>query len=37
MKIVPSLEQAQQIAAKGEYRVLPLSCGLLSDWLTPIR
>lgn len=37
MKITPSLEEARAIAETGEYRVLPLSCELLSDFLTPIE
>ena len=37
MKIVPSLEEVQRYAASGEYRVLPLSCEMLSDRLTPIE
>ncbi len=37
MKITPSLEQARQIAQSGEYRVLPVSCEMLSDRLTPIE
>ena len=37
MKIFPSLEEARSYAASGEYRVLPLSCEMLSDRLTPIE
>ena len=37
MKILPSLEEARRYAASGEYRVLPLSCEMLSDRLTPIE
>ena len=37
MKIFPGLEEARSYAASGEYRVLPPSCGILSDRLTPIE
>ncbi len=37
MKITPSLEEARRIAQSGEYRVLPVSCEMLSDRLTPIE
>ncbi|MEE0956495.1 MAG: anthranilate synthase component I [Ruminococcus sp.] len=37
MKVFPSLETAKEIAAKGEYDVLPLSCEILSDFTTPIE
>ena len=37
MKITPSLEEARRIAATGEYKVLPVSCELLADRLTPIE
>ncbi len=37
MKISPTLEQVQAIAAAGEYKVLPVSCELLSDLCTPIE
>ncbi len=37
MKIQPSLEEALEIAAGGRYRVLPLSCEILSDFTTPIE
>ncbi|MDD5953208.1 MAG: anthranilate synthase component I [Oscillospiraceae bacterium] len=36
MKISPSLEQVKAIAATGDYKVLPVSCEILSDILTPI-
>ncbi len=35
MKITPTLDEVRQIAAQGEYRVLPLSCELLADSVTP--
>ena len=37
MKLFPSLEEARRIAKDGVYRVLPLSCEMLSDRLTPIE
>ena len=37
MKILPSLEKVREIAASGEYKVLPVSCEILSDSRTPIE
>lgn len=37
MKIEPTLQQAKEIAATGKYRVLPVSCEILSDFTTPIE
>ena len=37
MKISPSLETVRAYAAAGEYRVLPVSCEILSDICTPIE
>lgn len=37
MKILPSLEEVRQIAASGEYKVVPVSCEILSDICTPIE
>ena len=37
MRITPSPEEARRIAETGEYRVLPVSCEMLSDRLTPIE
>ena len=37
MNILPSLEEVKQIAATGEYNVLPISCEILSDRRTPIE
>lgn len=37
MKISPSLDEVRQIAAAGEYKVLPVSCEILSDICTPIE
>ena len=36
MKISPSLEEVKEIAAGGKYRVVPVSCEILSDIITPI-
>lgn len=37
MKVKPSIEQVRQIAAAGEYSMVPISCEMLSDILTPIE
>ena len=37
MKIEPTLQEAKEIAAIGKYRVLPVSCEILSDFTTPIE
>lgn len=37
MKISPSLEKAKEFAAAGDYKVLPVSTELLSDFTTPSR
>ncbi len=37
MKISPDLEDVKQIAASGKYNVLPVSCEILSDFITPIE
>lgn len=37
MKFLPSLEEVQKIAAEGAYKVIPVSCELLSDICTPIE
>lgn len=36
MKVSPSLEEVRKIAQSGQYRVLPVSCEILSDQCTPI-
>ncbi|MGB4311918.1 MAG: hypothetical protein ACOX0L_06485 [Natronincolaceae bacterium] len=36
MKISPSIDEVKRIAATGEYKVLPVSCEILSDICTPI-
>ncbi len=37
MNVRPSLEEVKAVAAKGAYKVLPVSCEMLSDSLTPIQ
>lgn len=37
MKFVPKLEEVKKIAGTGEYKVLPVSCEILSDICTPIE
>ncbi|MBR4748024.1 MAG: anthranilate synthase component I [Abditibacteriota bacterium] len=37
MKFKPSPEEALSAAASGKYRVMPLSCEILSDFTTPIE
>ena len=37
MNITPTLEQVKSIAATKEYNVIPVSCELLSDFITPIE
>ena len=37
MKIVPTLEEVKYYAAEGCYKVVPVSCELLSDFTTPIE
>ena len=37
MKIVPTLEEVKHYAAEGCYKVVPVSCELLSDFTTPIE
>ena len=37
MQIVPTLEKVKEIASTGGYRVLPVSCEILSDFTTPIE
>lgn len=37
MKIMPALDEVREIAASGAYRVLPVSCEILSDCCTPIE
>lgn len=37
MKFSPSIKEAMAFAAAGEYKVLPVSCEILSDILTPME
>ena len=37
MKVLPSLETVQKIAAENKYNVLPVSTEILSDFTTPIE
>lgn len=37
MVISPAFSEVEKIAASGEYKVLPLSCEILSDFTTPIE
>ena len=37
MKFSPDLNEVKQIAGTGEYKVLPVSCEILSDICTPIE
>ena len=37
MKIFPEREEIKRIAALGQYKVLPVSCEILSDICTPIE
>ena len=37
MKFSPGLDEVKAIAATGEYKVLPVSCEILSDICTPIE
>lgn len=37
MNILPNLEDVRRLAASGEYKVVPISCEILSDICTPIE
>ncbi len=37
MNIRPTLEEVKTVARTGQYKVLPVSCELLSDFCTPIQ
>lgn len=37
MKFSPSIDEVKKIAASGKYKVLPVSCEILSDICTPIE
>lgn len=37
MKVLPDIEGVRKICESGEYDVLPVSCEILSDFITPIE
>ncbi len=37
MKILPSMDEVRELADTGKYKVLPVSCEILSDICTPIE
>lgn len=37
MQILPTFQKVREIASAGTYRVLPVSCEILSDFTTPIE
>ena len=37
MKISPTLTEVKEIAKIGKYDILPVSCEILSDFITPIE
>ncbi len=37
MKIRPTLKEVEELAAEGKYKTVPLSCEILSDFITPIE
>ena len=37
MHVTPTLAEALRFAEEGSYRVLPVSCEILSDFITPIQ
>lgn len=37
MKFSPTLEEVKKIAQTGQYKVLPVSCEILSDICTPME
>lgn len=37
MKALPGIDDVRRIAAGGKYKVLPVSCEILSDFITPIE
>ena len=37
MKVSPSLSEIKQLAAEGRYDIAPVSCEILSDFITPIE
>ena len=37
MKFLPEMDKVKEIAKTGKYKVLPVSCEILSDICTPIE
>ena len=37
MKILPHLDEVREFAETGRYKVVPVSCEILSDFTTPIE
>ena len=37
MKVSPEYAEVEKYAASGQYDVLPVSCEILSDFITPIE
>lgn len=37
MKILPDLQEIAAVVKTGQYRMLPVSCEILSDFITPIE
>ena len=37
MKFFPTLTEVKKIAKTGKYDILPVSCEILSDFITPIE
>ena len=37
MRFLPELSEVRRIAAEGKYKVVPISCEILSDFTTPIE
>ena len=37
MNILPGIDEVKKIAGNGQYKVVPISCEILSDFITPIE
>ena len=37
MNILPTLADVREIASDGAYKVIPVSCEILSDFITPVE
>ena len=37
MDILPKLDEVKRLAAEGNYKAVPVSCEILSDFTTPIE